>query len=504
MNFNSIEFLFFFFPSFLLLYFIFEKIVFLKNFNLIIIIFFSCLFYIYFDFKYFVILIISIVMNYILSTYYSSTKKKYVLFLSIFLNLSPLIYFKYSVDLINFFHKDFVLSQVILPLGISFLTFQQLSYHFDIYQDKKKKVNFIKYFSFMIFFPQLIAGPIIKINEFYPQILKKKIILRNFVIGIAIFIIGLSKKVLVADHLTYYVDPLFSSELHSINATFFEAWIGSISYTFQIYFDFSGYSDMALGMAKIIGLNFPSNFRSPLKENSIINFWRCWHITLTRFTTSYIFNPIIIYFSNFSYFKYRYNLNLFFSILITFFIIGIWHGSGKNFIIFGVLHGLFFLINYYFRLLKKNTKLEIIDNLKIVKLFYLILTFLSIVIAFIFFRSSNLDQSLIIIKTLFNFEKIILPVTLSQYFQNLIEIFNLNNIFFGDLRLLKDLNIFFFLIFCFIVILYMPNTEEIMFNFDKIIKSKWKYFFFGFLLGVFLIISIFSIGQSISFLYYQF
>ena len=138
MNFNSIEFLFFFFPSFLLLYFIFEKIVFLKNFNLIIIIFFSCLFYIYFDFKYFVILIISIVMNYILSTYYSSTKKKYVLFLSIFLNLSPLIYFKYSVDLINFFHKDFVLSQVILPLGISFLTFQQLSYHFDIYQDKKK------------------------------------------------------------------------------------------------------------------------------------------------------------------------------------------------------------------------------------------------------------------------------------------------------------------------------------------------------------------------------
>ena len=448
-------------------------------------------------------MIISIVTNYILSTFYSSAKKKYILFLSIFLNLSLLVYFKYSVDLVNFFQKELVLSQLILPLGISFFTFQQLSYHFDIYQDKKRKVNFIKYFSFVIFFPQLIAGPIIKINEFYPQISKNNNILRNFAIGITIFVIGLSKKVLIADNLTYYVDPLFSSELHSINATFFEAWIGSISYTFQIYFDFSGYSDMALGMAKIIGLNFPSNFRSPLRENSIINFWRSWHITLTRFTTSYIFNPIIIYFSNFSYLKSRYYLNLFFSILITFFIIGIWHGSGINFIIFGILHGLFFLINYFFRFIKKETNIEIIDNIKIIKLIYWILTFLSIVIAFIFFRSSDLNQSLIIIKTLLNFEKIVVPITLSNYFSNLIEVFSLNNITFGDLRLLKDLNIVPFLIFCFLVTLYTPNTEEIMFNFDKIIKSKWKYIF-GIVLGIIFVISIFSIGKSISFLYYQF
>lgn len=503
MNFNSIEFLFIFFPSFLLFYFIFKKSFFLKNFNIIIIIIFSSLFYIYFSFKYFLILIISIVTNYILSTFYSSAKKKYILFLSIFLNLSLLVYFKYSVDLVNFFQKELVLSQLILPLGISFFTFQQLSYHFDIYQDKKRKVNFIKYFSFVIFFPQLIAGPIIKINEFYPQISKNNNILRNFAIGITIFVIGLSKKVLIADNLTYYVDPLFSSELHSINATFFEAWIGSISYTFQIYFDFSGYSDMALGMAKIIGLNFPSNFRSPLRENSIINFWRSWHITLTRFTTSYIFNPIIIYFSNFSYLKSRYYLNLFFSILITFFIIGIWHGSGINFIIFGILHGLFFLINYFFRFIKKETNIEIIDNIKIIKLIYWILTFLSIVIAFIFFRSSDLNQSLIIIKTLLNFEKIVVPITLSNYFSNLIEVFSLNNITFGDLRLLKDLNIVPFLIFCFLVTLYTPNTEEIMFNFDKIIKSKWKYIF-GIVLGIIFVISIFSIGKSISFLYYQF
>ena len=503
MNFNSFEFLIFFFPLFLIFYFLFYKKKIIKNANFLIIIIFSCFFYIFFSFKYFLILLSSIIINYFLTTFYSSNRKKFALYLAITLNLLLLIYFKYSVDILNFFQDDFVFSKLILPLGISFFTFQQLSYHFDVYQEKKNRVSFLKYFSFVIFFPQLIAGPIIKIGEFYPKSFKKNKILQNFSIGFTIFIIGLSKKVLIADNLSFYVDPLFESELSSLNATFFEAWFAVISYTFQIYFDFSGYSDMAIGMAKIIGLDFPSNFRSPLKEVSIINFWRSWHITLTRFTTGYIFNPITIYFSKFSYLKKNYFINLFFSILITFFVIGIWHGSGINFIIFGLLHGLFFLINYYYRFLKEKINFIIIDKIIFIKIIYWFLTFVSIVIAFIFFRSSNLNQSLIIIKTLLEFDQIVFPITLSDNFIKFLYLIGFSEIYFGDLRLLKDFYIFPILCLCLLITLLMPNTEEITINFEKIFKSNWKYFL-GLISGIFLVISIFSIGNSISFLYYQF
>lgn len=503
MNFNSIEFLLLFFPLFLIFYYIFYTKKIIKNANFIIIIIFSCFFYIYFSFKYFLILLLSININYFLTTFYSSHRKKFVLYLAITLNLVLLIYFKYSVDILNFFQDKFVLSKLILPLGISFFTFQQLSYHFDVYQEKKNRVNFLKYFSFVIFFPQLIAGPIIKIGEFYPKVIKKNEILKNFSIGFTIFIIGLSKKIMIADNLSFYVDPLFESEFNSLNATFFEAWLAVISYTFQIYFDFSGYSDMAIGMAKIIGLDFPSNFRSPLKEASIINFWRSWHITLTRFTTGYIFNPITVYFSKFSYLKNNYSINLSFSILITFFVIGIWHGSGVNFIIFGLLHGLFFLINYFYRILKEKIIFIKIDNIIFVKIIYWVLTFVSIVIAFIFFRSSNLDQSLIITKTLFEFDRIMLPITLSDNLIKFLYLIGFKEIYFGDLRLLKDFYIFPLLCLCLLITLLMPNTEEITIKFEKIMRSNWKYFL-GTVIGISLVISIFSIGKSINFLYYQF
>ena len=265
MLFNSKDFLFFFFPIFLLLYFCLS----FKYKNQILIIISSIIFYSYWSFKYALLLILIISINYYLINNlvkYAQYKKK-ILFIIIVLNIAILFYFKYFLDLFNYFNINSsynIVKSIILPLGISFYIFQIITYALDLFNNKKLKVNFINYFSFIIFFPQLIAGPILRINEFYPDILRNsKINITNF-LRLNIICSGFVKKVLIADNIGMHVDEFYLSVENNDQINFINSWQNIFLYTFQIYYDFSGYSDMAIGIAKILGFNFPFNFESPL------------------------------------------------------------------------------------------------------------------------------------------------------------------------------------------------------------------------------------------------
>ena len=215
--------------------------------------------------------------------------KKPILIFGVIVNLGLLAYFKYAnffVDnLNNIAGTDIVLEQIILPLAISFFTFQQIAYLVDAWRGETKEYNFLHYCLFVTFFPQLIAGPIVHHKEMLPQFAKDvvyKLRSKHLAIGLTIFAIGLFKKVVLADGISVYASPVFDAAEAGVVLTFFEAWGGSLAYTFQLYFDFSGYSDMAIGIARMFGIRLPLNFNSPYKATSIIDFWRKWHITLSR------------------------------------------------------------------------------------------------------------------------------------------------------------------------------------------------------------------------------
>ncbi|MDD3437014.1 MAG: MBOAT family protein [Candidatus Gastranaerophilales bacterium] len=310
----------------------------------------------------------------------SNKSKKAFMIFGVTGNLLLLSYFKYIdffIENINtIFHTNLTFLHVVLPLGISFFTFTQIAYLVDCYNGKTPKYNFLNYSLFVTFFPHLIAGPILHHSEMMPQFkdIKNKVLkYKNIVLGLFLFTIGLFKKVIIADTLSKYVAIGYNPDIQYLSS--WEGWIVALSYTFQIYFDFSGYTDMALGSAKMFNINLPINFNSPYKAVSIQDFWRRWHITLSRFLRDYIYIPMGG--SKTGEFKtYR---NLF----LTFLIGGLWHGASWMFVIWGALHGFAICIN---RLWKK-LKLKISNKMSI------FLTFMFVNIAWIFFRAENLEQA---------------------------------------------------------------------------------------------------------------
>ncbi|TAN73721.1 MAG: MBOAT family protein, partial [Magnetospirillum sp.] len=215
-------------------------------------------------------------------------------------NLALLGYFKYAMFLSGTWSDltgvQWRLSDIALPLGISFFTFQQITYLNHAKDGKASTGGLLEHALFTMFFPTMIAGPILHQSELLPRLLEKRhpAIGRDLAIGLTIFTLGLFKKVVLAETLAGYADPAFNAAAGGAGITFIEAWAGATAFTFQLYFDFSGYSDMAIGLARLFGLRLPANFNSPLKSTSIIEFWQRWHMTLTRFLTAYIFNPIVL------------------------------------------------------------------------------------------------------------------------------------------------------------------------------------------------------------------
>ena len=374
----------------------------------------SLWFYGYFNAGYLLVICSSIVVNFLLSGVFetsfcrSEKRKKAVLILGILFNVSLIFYFKYFdffISNINaLFGADFVLRNIVLPLGISFFTFQQISFMVDSYRGETKDYSFLEYALFVAYFPQLVAGPIVLHSELIPQFrddTKKKIDFENLSKGVMLFSRGLAKKVLIADTFGAAVDWGFN---HAAVFTgedalsFYEIIIVMLSYTFQIYFDFSGYSDMATGLGAMFNFAIPMNFNSPYKAISVADFWKRWHMTLTRFLTRYIYIPL----GGNRKGKARTYIN----ILVVFLVSGIWHGANWTFILWGVIHGLGQCFNRMTSgIYKKITdflgrgKLGFLFN-GILKVICWAVTFAFVNVAWLLFRADSVSQWLNILKRL--------------------------------------------------------------------------------------------------------
>lgn len=378
MVFSSIIFLFMFLPLFLICYFIPKKI---KTKNIILLIF-SLIFYAWGEPYYLFLMIFMIIVNYFLAI--SMHKNKKILFFSIIFNLLSLLSFKYLnffIDnLNNIFHLSFNKLTLSLPIGISFYTFQIISYLIDVYKEKVPvQKNFIKFACYVSAFPQLIAGPIVRYVDIEKNLNQRNTTYDDLYIGFQRFIIGLSKKVLIANNVSYVCDNIFNLSYNDIG--FIGIIIAIITYSLQIYFDFSGYSDMAIGLGRICGFKYNENFDLPYKAKNITDFWRRWHISLSSFFRDYLYIPL----GGNRVSKIKHIRN----IIIVWTLTGLWHGDSWNYIIWGLYYGIILIIEKYLLKNKCNNKI------------YRILTILFICIGWLIFRQTNSNDLLNSFKALF-------------------------------------------------------------------------------------------------------
>ena len=433
MLFHSSQYLFYFLPIvFVLYYFRFKNFQFSKIFILSIS---SIIFYSAWNIYFLPLILFIIFFNYYFCRFLMS--KNNILFYLISFNILILIIFKYLDFFINninlLFNTQLELLDLPFPLALSFVTFQIIAFLVDVYDGNIKKIDFQKFFLFIIFFPQLIAGPIVRYNHIVPQYSLKnnqKINFNNISIGFFLILIGFLKKILIADNLGQFVDIAFS-DTTSVN--FLESWLISISFTFQIYFDFTGYVDMATGSAILFNIKLPQNFDSPFKATSLINFWQRWHITLTNFLTNYIFNPSVKALKKINFLK------MMLLIIMVFIICGFWHGPSWMYGFFGLLHGLGLVVNHFY-----NKFL----NFKLPKLIGWVLTFGYVNFTFIFFRAQDFNDGLLITSKMLGLNRFGEGILLNKELYMLITI----------------------IIFCFIINTFFKNSYELFkkyLNFSK-------------------------------------
>jgi alginate O-acetyltransferase complex protein AlgI len=374
----------------------------------------SLLFYGWWNPAYLGLIIVSILFNYAwglaLSNLEGVTQRHryWLLVAGVATNLALLGYYKYAnffIDNINRgFDTGLVLEPILLPLALSFFTFQQISYLVDAYQNKTREYNFLHYCLFVTFFPQLIAGPIVHHRDMLPQFTQKAIYRINptyLAVGLTIFILGLFKKVIVADALASYASMAFGAAANGIVLTLFEAWRGAIAYSFQLYFDFSGYSDMAIGLAYMFGIVLPLNFNSPYKAVNIIDFWRRWHMTLSRFLKDYVYIPL----GGSRQGAHRRYLNLMLTMLLG----GLWHGAAWTFVLWGGLHGLFLVINHGWQSLKRGMGIPAESSGTLAIWGARLLTFVAVTVAWVFFRAADVDVALSMLQSMAGANGVVWP-----------------------------------------------------------------------------------------------
>jgi alginate O-acetyltransferase complex protein AlgI len=319
----------------------------------------------------------------------TSGRAKWILTIGLVFNLGLLGYFKYA----NFFIRSanqlsgsgWELADIVLPLGISFFTFTQIAFLVDVYRRIAREYDFVHYLLFVTYFPHLIAGPVLHHKQMMPQFELRgtyKFDAENVSIGLTIFTVGLFKKVLLADQFALYANPIFDAA-EGTQLQLVEAWIGAVAYALQLYFDFSGYSDMAIGLSRMFNVKLPQNFNSPYKADSIIEFWRRWHMTLSAFLRDYLYIPLG---GNRCSATRRY-----INVLVTMLLGGLWHGANWTFVFWGGLHGVYLVFNQGWRSLSREFRLP---RIPCAKLFSTILTFIAVVVAWVPFRANSLDTAL--------------------------------------------------------------------------------------------------------------
>jgi len=486
MLFNSYEFIFMFLPLSFFIYFYLNK-KHMTEASKGFLVFASLFFYSWWNIAYLPLILISMLFNYVLGNQLSKFEhrnknccsKKGLLTVGIIANLGLLGYFKYSDFFIENFNSVFnagvPLLHLALPLAISFYTFQQIAYLVDSYREETKEYDFLNYAVFVTFFPQLIAGPIVHHSEMMPQFAKlrnKVINYRNIALGLFIFSIGLFKKVVIADTFAVWATNGFdvAEKLELI-----EAWATSLSYTFQLYFDFSGYTDMAIGIALLFNITLPINFNSPYKALSIQDFWRRWHMTLSRFLRDYIYIPL----GGNRKGETRTYINLF----ATFLLGGIWHGAGWTFVFWGALHGLALVIH------KAWQKV----GLTLPKILAWFITFNFINIAWVFFRAKEWEDALKVLDGMF-FGSLVLPAALA----NKLGFLNQFGVEFGSwINGIKGEPLTIVWLFSgFILILLFKNSMQL--------RSSFKPNIFYMISTVLLFLTIFMLYRKSEFIYFNF
>ena len=532
MLFNSYAFIFIFLPVVIFGFYLLGRIRY--EWSIIFLFVASLFFYGYWDLRYVGLLIFSIVLNYIIAILILSSNKKinnfrnHLLITGITVNLAILAYFKYTnffIDNLNIItDTNIILETIILPLGVSFYSFTQIAFLVDIYKGKVKELKFIQYALFVTYFPHLIAGPVIHHAEMIPQFTRQSVCRVNWdniAIGLSIFVLGLTKKVLLADTVAEFSSPVFDAVKGGGQPMLIEAWVGAIAYTLQLYFDFSAYSDMAIGLSLMFNVLLPLNFNSPYKSTNIIDFWRSWHMTLSRFLRDYLYIPLG---------GSRGNMRQHYvNIAITMLIGGLWHGAAWTFVIWGGLHGSFLLVNHSWRKVKQYFNWRNSDS-RTTKLASTTLTFLAVVVGWVFFRSDSYSSAIIILQGMAGLNGISVPAS----FENKLNTYIFNNSWVHyngnfPLTLYNNINVSLTLLIALFIVFFTPNTSQILYqdrfsdvfnvekksnyNYDK--KIIKKYFFKGlivwqpsklwaFLLSMIFIYSVTNLTKVSEFLYFQF
>ncbi|MEL6886541.1 MAG: MBOAT family O-acyltransferase [Pseudomonadota bacterium] len=369
MLFNSLAFVFLFLPVTLAGYYLLIRLG-LRQWIFLFLVLASLVFYAVWNPPYVLLLIASVLGNYLFGLWIDHARDRgpgRILALGVVANLAVLGWFKYAnffVENINAFGGSYHLERIILPLAISFYTFQQIAFLADVARNQVRPGGIWRYATFVIFFPQLIAGPIVHYKEMMPQFFGRdlgRFWTANLTIGLAIFAIGLFKKTVIADSAAVHATPIFDAALAGAEVGLVEGWTAALTYTVQLYFDFSGYSDMAIGLARMFGIRLPVNFHSPLRAASIIDYWRRWHITLQQFIVSYMYQPLVLPLSRLAATwklgKWpTFALTVAVPTVVLFVVIGLWHGAAWTFVLFGLMHGTYLAVNELWRALRRKSR----------------------------------------------------------------------------------------------------------------------------------------------------
>ncbi len=373
----------------------------------------SLVFYGWWNPGYVPLLVGSMAFNYLLGGYLLKRPSRVALVLGVMANLLLLGYYKYTGFLVRTLDQatglGWSMNEIVLPLAISFFTFQQIAYLVDAHDGAVVEHDFLSYSLFMTFFPQLIAGPITHHREMLDQFRDPAHFrprLDNIALGSTLFLLGLFKKVILADPLGETASPVFAAAAGGMALSMHDAWAGALSYTLQIYFDFSGYTDMAIGLGLLFGISLPANFDSPFKARNVIEFWSRWHMTLTRFLTAYIYNPIVLRVTRARMAagkppprRGKMTGGTFFALVayptsLTMFISGVWHGAGWQFVVFGLLHGFYLVVAHGWRAFKATRGWKLDSDVAWHRASAVLLTFLCVVVAMVFFRAADVPAAL--------------------------------------------------------------------------------------------------------------
>lgn len=504
MLFNSATFLLFFLPAVCFGYQIAAK--FGKRSTIGWLAVMSVVFYSWWDWRFVFVLVGSMLVNFTASRLIAAAptpeRKKFWMIAGIVADLGGLFWFKYMIHVLRFFTSiglgRHTWTDIALPLGISFFTFTQIGYLVDLSQSQAEPQNIVEYALFVMFFPHLIAGPIIHHKEMMPQFLEKRdprLSGDDMLAGISWFVLGLAKKCIIADNLAPVAETAFASA-HRLPGI--QAWIGLLTYSLQLYFDFSGYSDMAIGLARMFSIRFPMNFNSPYKAIDVIDFWQRWHMTLTRYLTLYLYNPISLAVN-----RHRLRVGkkvsqkaartipgfttmIAWPTIATMILVGIWHGAGFQFMIFGLLHGIYLTANHAWRLFRgeaalrrKPTALE--------RAGYVLLTYLAVLIGQVFFRANGTGDAVAYLAGMVGLRGI-------GHLNGILPIYATPMVVIG-----------------LVVVWFTPNTQEILGQDGYAIRSRiWSWMSWrpslqwSLVMGMLFFVALLYLNKSSTFLYFQF